>query len=517
MRNELLTFRDFFVYSHPIPGRNPIMKRILTPFLLSVGFAAAPLVAQNPIPNAGFNNWNTQTYEVPNHWMMIGKTSRDISKTLGYVNGVRLSNDVASGTVSFAMNVGSKYPDPLTGGFSMSGTTTPASIKINYNSEKLGNDTALVIVGFTQGTNTIPLVLQEFYILPDGTGAGDNSITVPLTYSNPTAGLVADSGFIYIASSLRRVAPNSNGSIAIYDISFPGGQTSTEGNLNLEGWGNLLVRKPNQWLTSLDAYEERVGKMNGLQEYILSSTDARSGLSALLKQRTINTNKGAEVIPAWMVTRDTNLSYADMGTPSFAVNQRYNSIRGFWKGTLLAGDRVSVMVNFFHADTLVGSGMFSQDSKSTVPGNYMMFAENIVWDSRFTLTPTKATVGVFLTDSTFQNASIAESQIYLEDLWLDINFATTKPLDKAVNGNIQCYPNPTKGNITIQSEAAIERVVVINTAGQVIYSNVPDHRTTEFTMDLSSIGNSQQAGLTVYFVRVETQQGTYTKAMVVQP
>jgi hypothetical protein len=161
--------------------------------------------------------------------------------------------------------------------------------------------------------------------------------------------------------------------------------------------------------------------------------------------------------------------------------------------------------------------MFSQDSKSTVPGNYMMFAENIVWDSRFTLTPTKATVGVFLTDSTFQNASIAESQIYLEDLWLDINFATTKPLDKAINGNIQCYPNPTKGNITIQSEAAIERVVVINTAGQVIYSNVPDHRTTEFTMDLSSIGNSQQTGLAVYFVRVETQQGTYTKAMVVQP
>jgi hypothetical protein len=270
-----------------------------------------------------------------------------------------------------------------------------------------------VIVGFTQGTNTIPLVLQEFYILPDGSGNGDNSITVPLTYSNPTAGLVADSGFIYIASSLRRVAPNSNGSIAIYDISFPGGQTSTEGNLNLEGWGNLLVRKPNQWRTSLDAYEERVGKMNGLQEYILSSTDARSGLAALLTQRSINTANGVEKIPAWMVTRDTNLSFADMGTPSFAVNQRYNSIRGYWKGALTSGDRATVMVNFFHADTLVGSGMFSQDSKATVPGNYIMFAENIVWDSRFTLTPTKATVGVFLTDSSFQEASNVGSQIWL--------------------------------------------------------------------------------------------------------
>lgn len=63
-------------------------------------------LAQNPIPNAGFNNWNTQTYEVPNQWMMIGNTSKDISKTLGNVAGFRLSNDITSKTVSFAMNVG---------------------------------------------------------------------------------------------------------------------------------------------------------------------------------------------------------------------------------------------------------------------------------------------------------------------------------------------------------------------------------------------------------------------------
>lgn len=472
-------------------------------------------LAQNPIPNAGFNNWNTVTYEVPNRWMMIGKTSRDISKTLGYVNGVRLSNDVASATVSFAMNVGSKYPDPLTGGFSMSGT--PNSIKINYNSEKLGNDTALVIVGFTQGTNTIPLVLQEFYILPDGSGTGDNSITVPLTYSNPTAGLVADSGFICIASSLRRVAPNSNGSIAIYDISFPGGQISSNGNLNIESWGNLLVRKPNQWLTSLDAYEERVGKMNGLQEYILSSTDARSGLAALLTQRSINTANGVEKIPAWMVTRDTNLSFADMGTPSFAVNQRYNSIRGYWKGALTSGDRATVMVNFFHADTLVGSGMFSQDSKATVPGNYMMFAENIVWDSRFTLTPTKATVGVFLTDSSFQEASNVGSQIWLEDLWLDQNFASVKPIAHPLKTTVNCYPNPTKGKATISAEDNIERVVVFNTAGQVVFAESLTVKSKEIYLDFSQFAQQKQAGLSVYFVRIETQRGMSTASVVVEP
>ncbi|MEY4709939.1 MAG: hypothetical protein RIS28_1071 [Bacteroidota bacterium] len=467
-------------------------------------------LAQNPIPNAGFNNWNTVTYEVPNRWMMIGKTSRDISKTLGYVNGVRLSNDVASGTISFAMNVGSKYPDPLTGGFSMSGT--PNSIKINYNSEKLGYDTALVIVGFTQGTNTIPLVLQEFYILPDGSGTGDNSITVPLTYSNPTAGLVADSGFIYIASSLRRVAPNSNGSIAIYDISFPGGQISSNGNLNIESWGNLLVRKPNQWLTSLDAYEERVGKMNGLQEYILSSTDARSGLAALLTQRSINTANGVEKIPAWMVTRDTNLSFADMGTPSFSVNQRYNSIRGYWKGALTSGDRATVMVNFFHADTLVGSGMFSQDSKTTVPGNYMLFAENIVWDSRFTLTPTKATVGVFLTDSSFQEASNVGSQIWLEDLWLDQNFASTKPLTRGVETVVKCYPNPTEGRIQIETEKTIRNIYIINGSGQCV-KTIKTVNSKTFETDLSDLSSSS---FSVFYLRIEGDDFAITKPMALQ-
>ena len=473
------------------------------------------LTAQNPIPNAGFNNWNTKTFEVPAKWMMIGQTARDMSKTLGNVQGFRLTNEVSSGTVSFAMNVGSKYPNQLTGGFGLNGT--PSSIKINYNSDKLGNDTALVIVGFTKGSDPIPMVLQEFYILPDGAGAGDNSITVPLTYSYPTAGVVADSGFIYIASSLRRLAPNSNGSIAIYDISFPSGQSSTDGNLNIETWGSLLVRKPNQWMTSLDAYEEKVGKMNGLQEYILSSTDARSGFAALLKQRSINTATGVEIIPSWMVTRDTNLTVADMGTPSFDVNQRYNSIRGYWKGTLSGGDRASVMVNFFHADTLVGSGMFTQDSKTTVPGNYTLFAENIVWDSRFTLTPTRATVGVFLTDSTFQTASNASSQIYLEDLWLDDNFAGLKQTVNPTLTSVQCYPNPTKDQTTFTSDSPIKRLVVFNTSGQIVYTEnlLQPSNTTE--LHFGGFTHQKQAGLTVYFVRIETERGMSTTFVVVQP
>lgn len=490
-----------------------IMRRFLPITLLIASLICTSLGAQNPIPNAGFNNWNDQSYEVPNRWMMIGKTAKESSNTSGNGQGFRLTNDINSKTVSFAMNVGTKYPDPLTGGFAVTGTSTPSSIKINYNAEKLGNDTAMVIVGFTKGTDPIPMVLQEFYLLPEGSGAGDNSITVPLTYSYPTAGVVADSGFIYIASSLRRTAPNSNGSIAIYDISFPGGQTSSNGNLNIEGWGSLLIRKPIQWSTSLDAYEERVGKMIGAQSFVLSTTVARSGLAALLTQRSISTSTGTEIIPAWMVTRDTNLTYADMGTPSFAVNKRYNSIRGYWKGSLTGGDRATVMVNFFHADTLVGSGMFTQDSKSTVPANYTLFAENIVWDARFTLTPTKATVGVFLTDSTFQLASNAGSQIYLEDLWLDDNFANTKSLTRSAELSASCYPNPTKDQVTVSSAAGFYRIHIISSTGQLVYSEQLEKPATTTTVSLKQPVN--QFG--VYFIRLEGKQGVSTIPVCLQP
>ncbi|MBM3938543.1 MAG: T9SS type A sorting domain-containing protein [Sphingomonadales bacterium] len=206
-----------------------------------------------------------------------------------------------------------------------------------------------------------------------------------------------------------------------------------------------------------------------------------------------------------------------MGTPSFAVNQRYNSIRGYWKGSLSGGDRATVMVNFFHADTLVGSGMFSQDSKTTVPGNYMLFAENIVWDSRFTLTPTKATVGVFLTDSTFQNASNPSSQIYLEDLWLDQNFASTKPIAQSIKSMVNCYPNPTKGTATITAEHNIERVVVFNTAGQVVFTESLTGKSREINLNFSQFAQQKQAGLMVYFVRIETQSGMGTATVVVAP
>jgi len=440
------------------------MNRILSIIFAVFCISFTQLHAQQTIVNGGFNNWNQTQFKVPNKWMIIGNVSLDSSKTAGNARGIQLSNSLSNKTISYALEVGAAYPGVLNGGYPISGT--PTSIKINYNSSNLGSDTAVVIVGFTKGVDPMPMVLQQFYLVADAAGSADNSITVPLTYIHTIPGLVADSAFIYIASSIASGTPNSSGSISIYNISFPDGKTAATANLDFESWGGLSVLKPSSWYTSLDAYEEKVGKIAGLQQFALQSTSARTGYAVILKQRPVVMQTGTEILPAWMITQNPSYSVGAMDLPSFNVDKRYMSLRGYWKGSLSAGDRVSVMVNFFDADTLVGSAMFSQNSALSVPANYTLFSENIIWVPGYTSTPQKATVGAFLTDSTFQFASAASSLIYLEDLSLDMNSTKINPVLSSIG--ITLFPNPSSGDFTIRSTQPIKRISMINTVGQVV-------------------------------------------------
>ncbi len=445
------------------------MNKIISIFFFVLGFALR-LNAQETIVNGRLNNWNQTQFKVPTKWMVIGSATLDSSKTVGNSRGIKLSNSVSDRTISYALEVGAAYPNVLNGGYPISGT--PTSIKINYNSSALGNDTAVVIVGFTKGVDPMPMILQQFYLFADAAGSGDNSITVPLTYFHVIPGLVADSAFIYIASSAAAGTPNSSGSISVYNISFPDGKTAPTANLDFESWGGLSVLKPSSWYTSLDAYEEKVGKIAGIQEFALQSSQARTGYAVILKQRPVVMQTGTEILPAWMITQNPSYSVGAMDLPSFNVDKRFMSLRGYWKGSLSAGDRVSVMVNFFDADTLVGSAMFSQNSALSVPANYTLFSENIIWVPGYTSTPQKATVGAFLTDSTFQFASAASSLIYLEDLSLDMNSTKINPV--LSNIGITLFPNPSSGDFSIRSTQPIKRISMINTLGQVIYQTEVD-------------------------------------------
>ncbi|MSP58459.1 MAG: T9SS type A sorting domain-containing protein [Flavobacteriaceae bacterium] len=487
------------------------MKQKILGLMMGIFGFGLSAMAQNPIPNASFDDWESLSFKAPTKWMLIGKGLLDSSKTMPNNQGLRLFNDFNSQTISYALQVGLNYPDILTGGFPISGT--PTSIKINYNSAYLGSDTATIIVGFTKGIDGVPIILQQFDILPDAPGSGDKQLTIPLTYSHPTLSLSADSGFVYIVSSQGRGKPNGNGSIAIYDLGFVDGTTATTANLDFETWGGFSVMKPKSWYTSTDAFEEKMGKLYDTKKTFTSqSNDARSGSAIVLQaQSTGLSTTGNNWIPAWMITQNTNSPFAAMDMPSFTINQRYESMRGYWKGNLVAGDRVTVIVNFFHTDTLVGSAIFSQNSDVLVPSSYSLFTENVVWDSRFTLIPTKATVGVFLSDSTFTEASNASSKIFLDDLSLETYAAKIPHLAKSAV-SVSVYPNPSKGNVNLVSAKTIKHLLVIDRQGKIVYrANHIDALRHAFQLPVN------QLGFGVYWIKIEGDDLSETHSIVFQP
>ena len=74
------------------------------------------------------------------------------------------------------------------------------------------------------------------------------------------------------------------------------------------------------------------------------------------------------------------------------------------------------------------------------------------------------------------------------------------------NDNVAIYPNPTKGNVTIEA-AGMSRITVVSVLGQVVYD-------TELNADVYTLNMSQfNAGM--YMVRVYTESGVTVKRVTV--
>ena len=74
-----------------------------------------------------------------------------------------------------------------------------------------------------------------------------------------------------------------------------------------------------------------------------------------------------------------------------------------------------------------------------------------------------------------------------------------------VNGVI-IYPNPTKGNLTVNAEE-LSRITIINTLGQVVYDN--NATSDNEVVDMSQFDNG------LYIVRIATETGVVTRRVSV--
>lgn len=444
-------------------------KYIAVLMMFSIGAIAQKSKAQS-IPNGDFKNWNKQSRTAPMQWRMLGNFLRDSSTTENY--GVMLLNDTSSKSSSTMYLTGKNFPDLYTGGFSINGL--PTSMKVTYRSDQLQNDTAIILVGFTKANDNNPVVLQQFYLLPNnGSLSNDAIATFPLTNSYPIPGAVPDSGFVVVSSSLRGGKPNSSGNITITDISFSNTQPlTTSGNINLNNWVTTSLEEPNNWTTYLkNYYFSRTEPAN------LNLT-ARSGSLLKLQSQIVNIGPvKLDTLAAWAMC--SNLSDTpSIDKPGFAINKRPGAIKVSLNGMVLAADRFSVIVNLFDADTLVGTASYSATNinYNTNP----TIIENISWFPGYSGTPTKANIGFWLTDSTFSTQSSINSLVNISKVEF-LEFGLNTNIFKNKNSAIRLYPIPNQGDFTVEFNPNFHcsQITLVNSSGQVQYQYRLDNQSIE--------------------------------------
>lgn len=455
------------------------------------------------VPNGGFENWSTQSKLVPENWSLDGDFTKVSGKT---GTALRFKNKQSQG-VSYALQANFDTSAFFTSAFPYA--ATPDSFNVLFN-PLLGGDTASVQVGFIKSGELIAVGFGE---LTGNSGAWTNS-SFAINYISGTPSLVADSAYIWIASADAVFGPYASGSIDLDAITFKFKDNSAAPNIpnhSFENWHGSTVEYPTHWVSSA-LYFSNEGSL------ISNSTKTTAGvggsLACEIRGITIQDGESAEIdtLPGILLSVRPGIpvSESDVFTPSFAINQRYSSIRGSLKSSLEQGDVAVIWVNIWDADSIVASVQYMDGVSHT---GFTEISENITYNPSFTGIPDSATIALIVSDSSIEDINSLSSYAIFDDIRFDIwsTKTATLPLFKA-----SFYPNPSHGTGVLKmnaSESGLYEIEVRNASGQVVYQQ-QGQAVAGPQLIPTELNNLSQG---TYFLQVRFGKNRYNERIILTP
>lgn len=234
----------------------------------------------------------------------------------------------------------------------------------------------------------------------------------------------------------------SNGSFETWRNYYSGGQ----GLVSPDGWfgGDSLFNSMLIYATSTNSQ-------------ILRTSSAHSGASAVKIVTAVYGSKKSDSIPGILANAKLfidsvsgELRVAEMPK----VNHRINSVSAWVKYTPVLNDTGVFAVRLYNSgilnsnggDSVVGSGeigisALSSYASLTVPIVYV--DSNVVPDR----------ILIMFASSGFGRTNTPGTALYVDDIKID-NSVTNVESNSGIDVNIQCYPNPSSGRLTLKSEVS---------------------------------------------------------------
>ena len=431
-----------------------------------------PLIGQNTIPNSGFENWTTTTYQKLDNYttepafilfvldsMVV---SRDTDRIAGYYS-IKMQTIISGTDTVFGFFTSGDFDTE--NGFPYS--QRPDSLVGYYKCDVQAGDSAFVVVRFSSAGSIFSFSLQEF----TGIQANWTRFSLPLNLLQ-----TPDSMFIAAVSSNAINEINiQNGSMLMLDsLHFVGtGITQQILNGDFENWSDVSYEEPDDWSTLNAATSD------GPKDAVTKTTDSYSGTYALR----------LETIEALGDTIGfiTNGIFGDstiIGGHPFSIV--FDTLVGNYKYSPIGLDTAAILFNFLRNGNDIGS--VAQLLAAT--SNYRQFSVPFVLPQ----TPDTLIIYVY---SSVSNVPAIGSTLFLDDLKLK-SIITSLDKQHPDIQTITLYPNPTESVLKLQMEGLNGKIElqIIDQLGRRYFRYQFDGANVNQEIDVSKLKSGQ------YYLRI---------------
>ncbi len=445
------------------------MKKILfILFLVNYSF----INAQSTIPNGGFENWSTTSYEELDDY--VTEAARIIS-VVDTATAVR-SSDSFSGSYSIRLQTRSNGEDTLFGFFTSGDfensngfpySQRPDSIVGYYKSDVKSGDTALMILRFSSLGNIFNTQVEIF----TGSQSTWSRFAFPLNVS-----MTPDSAFVAFASSnaLNEIGIEPGSWLMLDSIHFVGtGITQQPPNNSFENWTTESFEVPDDW-TSTNAVTAAAKVYTATK-----SIDSKVGTYALRLESIEVFDDTVSILTNGVFGNDSILG----GVP-FTV--RMDTLVGYYKYTPNGIDSAAMGLTCSVNQQDIGRYFQIFTSTSTYQEFKIPFNLNLAPD----------TLRIDIVASV--NDRVVGSVLFLDDLRLaSITTSLEKQLDQLKD--FRLYPNPSieKLKISFKPLNMPLEIEVIDALGRVFQYERAGAGESNLAIDVSRLNSGS------YYLRLK--------------
>lgn len=434
----------------------------------------------SPIPNWDFQQWEDESFSIPDRWNLIGdEYERVPGRTGNYA--LRLGKGMF-GMLGILYDNGTGGPSFIRG---VPFHARPDSISVYANYDIAQGDTAMFLVHlYDAAMNDI---CTNFYNITGTSNGQFKRLSFPITYNS---GLMPDSIVLaFIPTSPTRVARDNL--FIIDDIaSVP---ATPIYNHDFENWNDFSKTFLTGWfypkyvmIDSVSPLFVRQAIFNAPDDYAVEIQNLEFGGS-------------------WNGTEISNKNgIFDKSFGGFPVHARHHTLNGFFKWLPENGDSMLIDIGMLLDGELVGQGQFST---ATTVNDFTAFDIPISYTSAG-VTPDTCIITL---RSYTVNPAKGPSRLFVDKLSFDgfVNVEEVIGTGKDLASSVILFPNPASSEITLQFSEDIRRgkVTVYDMKGTAMQTK--DFSGTSVTVDTRELEKG------IYIATVEEGKERVSKRFII--